>query len=88
MHCAELIRHEKSQDGEALATVAETVGREAKTGISEAPTTAEDAVRLAIKLAVEVGDYELASALLDVAKRAAPKIATDAPLELARRGRP
>jgi hypothetical protein len=33
------------------------------------PLTSDEAIRLAIKLAVDAGDYERAAALLDVAKR-------------------
>ena len=47
---------------------------EAVTG--PAPTTADEALRLAIKLAVDAGDYERAGALLDVAKRTTPKVAS------------
>jgi hypothetical protein len=35
------------------------------------PATSDDAIKLAIKLAVDAGDYERASALIDVAKRTA-----------------
>jgi hypothetical protein len=35
------------------------------------PTTTDDAIKLAIKLAVDAGEYERAAALLDVAKRSA-----------------
>jgi hypothetical protein len=38
---------------------------------AKARLTADDALRLAIMLAVEVGDYERASALLEIAKRSA-----------------
>ena len=37
---------------------------------------ADEALRLAIKLAVDAGDYERAGALLDVARRTAPKAAS------------
>jgi hypothetical protein len=33
------------------------------------PATSEDAIKVAIKLAVDAGEYERAAALLDVAKR-------------------
>jgi hypothetical protein len=33
---------------------------------SEVPATSEDALRLAIKLAVDAGEYERAAAVLDV----------------------
>jgi hypothetical protein len=33
------------------------------------PCTSDEAIRLAIKLAVDAGDYEQAAALLDIAKR-------------------
>jgi hypothetical protein len=33
------------------------------------PRTSDDAIKLAIKLAVDAGEYERATALLDVAKR-------------------
>jgi hypothetical protein len=35
------------------------------------PTTADDAIRLAIKLAVDASDYERAAALLDVVRHMA-----------------
>ncbi len=70
----ELIRHEKARDGQVPE--------------STAPTTADEALRLAIKLAVDAGDYDRAAALLDVAKRPTPKTASVTPLAVAReRGR-
>jgi hypothetical protein len=33
------------------------------------PRTSDDAIKLAIKLAVDAGEYERAAALLDIAKR-------------------
>ena len=59
---------------------AETIARQQvrpevapKTGASGAtPATVDDAIKLAIKLAVDAGEYECAAALLDVATRKAP----------------
>jgi hypothetical protein len=39
------------------------------------PSTSDEAIKLAIKLAVDAGDFERAAALLDVAKRTAPRTA-------------
>ncbi len=39
--------------------------------VGPSPTTSDDAIKLAIKLAVDAGEYERAAALLDVAKRTA-----------------
>ncbi len=47
------------------------------------PTTCDDAIKLAIKLAVDAGEYERAAALLEVAKRTA-KSATVTPIDSAR----
>jgi hypothetical protein len=47
------------------------------------PTTSDDALRLAIKLAVDAGEYHRASELLDVAKRT-PKPASITPIDSAR----
>ena len=53
-----------------------------------APSTSEDALKLAIKLAVDGGEYERAAALLDVAKRTAtPAPVTSLAEERARRDR-
>lgn len=52
-----------------------------------APATSDDALRLAIKLAVDAGEYERASALIDVAKRTT-KLAKVTPIDLARRRDP
>jgi hypothetical protein len=43
------------------------------------PMTSDDALRLAIKLAVDAGDFERAIALLEVAKRVATRTAIIAP---------
>jgi hypothetical protein len=48
-------------------------------------TTSTDALRLAIKLAVDAGEYERADALLAVLRRT-PVPATVTPIERARRG--
>jgi hypothetical protein len=55
LHCAELIRHEKSRRSDRAA--------------SAATQAADESLRVAIKVAVDAGDYERATALLDVAKR-------------------
>jgi hypothetical protein len=49
-----------------------------------ASLTADNALRLAITLAVGGGDYERAAALLDVARRVHPKSATITTLSLAK----
>ena len=48
-----------------------------------APETSDDALKLAIKLAVDAGEYERAAALLDVAKRTT-KPASVTPIDSAR----
>ncbi len=47
------------------------------------PTTSAEAIKLAIKLAVDAGEYERAAALLDVAKRTT-KPASVTPIDVAR----
>jgi hypothetical protein len=58
----------------ACSTVAPEVDplRRAATGAETRPTTSADALRLAIKLAVDVGEYERAAAILDVLRRTTP----------------
>jgi hypothetical protein len=51
------------------------------------PSTSDDAIKMAIKLAVDAGEYERAAALLDVAKRAT-KPGTVTPIDSARRHDP
>jgi hypothetical protein len=59
---------------------------DANTSASEpTPTTSDDAIKLAIKLAVDAGEYERAAALLEVAKRTA-KPAKVTPIDSARGG--
>jgi hypothetical protein len=48
------------------------------------PMTSDDALRLAIKLAVDAGDFERATALLEVARRMATQPATITPIALVR----
>ncbi len=80
-----MIRHESSQ-ADALAAATSVEARTARP--ADAPTSVDDALRLAIKLAVDGGDYDRAAALLDVAKRTATRPASVTPLALAReRGR-
>jgi hypothetical protein len=80
-----MIRHESSQSNTHSAAAA----IEAPTRLpADAPRSVDDALRLAIKLAVDVGDYDRATALLDVARRTAPRPASVTPLSVAReRGR-
>jgi hypothetical protein len=47
---------------------------------SAVPANADEALRLAIKLAVDAGEFERASALLEVINSTVPKEATVAPL--------
>jgi hypothetical protein len=101
--CAELIRHESSQESVHGATVdapqadaprradapQADAPRRADERRPDTPATVDDAIRLAIKLAVDAGAYERAAALLDVAKRTTPKPASVTPLTVAReRGKP
>ena len=58
----------------------EGAGRDVEAITGPAPMTADEALRLAIKLAVDAGDYERAGALLDVAKRTTQKVASVTPL--------
>ena len=48
------------------------------------PTKSYDALRLAIKLAVDEGDYTQATALIDATKRAAMRPASVTPIDSAR----
>jgi hypothetical protein len=65
--------------GPALETPSERVES------SLSPPTAEDALRLAIKLAVDKGDLDRAGALLDVAKRTKARPVTALDVVRARR---
>jgi hypothetical protein len=47
------------------------------------PVDADEALRLAIKAAVDAGDYDRAAALVDVAKRTTKKPASVSPIVLA-----
>jgi hypothetical protein len=68
--CVEMIRHETSRNCGTNGEIAELVDTEVIRGSRVgAPTTADEALRLAIKLAVDAADYERAGALIDVAKR-------------------
>jgi hypothetical protein len=51
------------------------------------PTTSDEALRLAIKLAVNAGEYERAAALLEVAKRTR-KLGNVTPIDSAREREP
>ena len=64
--CTEVISRESSSPG--AATTARSPEPEDVATRSAAPTTWDGALRLAIKLAVDAGEYERAAALLDVAK--------------------
>jgi hypothetical protein len=55
-------------------------------GSAHTPMTSDEALRLAIKVAVDAGDYDRATMLIDVAKRT-PALATVVPLDGARRER-
>jgi hypothetical protein len=50
----------------------------------EHPMTSDNAFRLAITLAVDAGDFDRATALLEVARRLAPQGASITPIALAR----
>jgi hypothetical protein len=56
-------------DPDARSQVAPEVEPTCAHAEPSAPTTSDDAIKLAIKLAVDAGEYERAAALLDVAKR-------------------
>jgi hypothetical protein len=49
--------------------------------VAGAPTTSEEALKLAIKLAVDAGEYDRATALLEVARRMATTSACRLPEE-------
>ena len=51
---------------------------------AHAPTTSDEALRLAIKLAVDAGEYERAATLVEVARRMATKPARVTTLAVAR----
>jgi hypothetical protein len=51
---------------------------------AHAPTTSDEALRLAIRLAVDAGEYERAATLVEVARRMVTKLARVATLAVAR----
>jgi hypothetical protein len=82
--CAEMIRHETSRSEQAGRTEPPEPARGPPTaGHEPSPETSDDAIKLAIKLAVDAGEYERASALLEVAKRTA-KSAKVTPIDFGR----
>jgi hypothetical protein len=44
--------------------------------VDDTPMTSDEALRLAIKLAVDEGDFDRAAVLLDAAKRTRPRAVT------------
>jgi hypothetical protein len=88
--CIGTIRHETSRrqvqsDPRDLAGRAAMDEGEAPVAReTQAPTTSDEALRLAIKLAVDAGAYERAATLLDVARRTTSKPAIVATLALVR----
>jgi hypothetical protein len=58
---------------------------ETRRGVSAVPATSDEAIRVAAKVAIDVGEYERARALLDLLE-VRPRAATVVPLPL-RRGR-
>jgi hypothetical protein len=91
LRCATVIRHEKAWESVQTAPSEAPVPAGPQLAVerrSEMPGTSDEALRLAIKLAVDAGEYDRAAALLDVARRTAPKAASVTPLAAAReRGR-
>jgi hypothetical protein len=53
---------------------------------SNAPRDADDALKLAIKLAVDTGDYERATMLINIAKTTMKKPASVTPVAVVRQG--
>jgi len=75
---------EDATDGDA--TQREVSASAALVQSALAPATSNDALRLAIKLAVDAGEYERAAALLDVARRKTTA-GTVTPIGTGQRGR-
>ena len=81
--CAEPNRHESSEPEPASAPSPSRMASSEQF----VPSTAEEALHLAIKLALDAGEYERAAALLEVARRKGPALARVAPPPPARKGR-
>jgi hypothetical protein len=90
LRCSEMGRHEKAQECVQSARTESSASTEPQLAVGPrlGPTTVDDALRLAIKLAVEVGDYARAGALLEIAKGAPPKPGEATALALPRRRGP
>ncbi len=75
LRCTEMSRHEKPREcvQSTRSEGSSSTGPHLAVGPRSGPTTVDDALRLAIKLAVEAGDYARAGALLEIAKGAPPK---------------
>jgi hypothetical protein len=76
LRCAELIRHQKTRECVQSAPIGST----RPTQGDGPPPTPDEALRFAIKIAVDAGDYDRATALVEVAKRLGAKSAEGAPL--------
>jgi hypothetical protein len=71
LRCSEMSRHEKPRERVQNAATPSSTSTEPQLAVSQrlaVPTTVDDALRLAITLAVDAGDYERAGALLEIAK--------------------
>jgi hypothetical protein len=68
--CFAVIQDDSSRNVTVVEAPSGGSGREPE----GAPTTADDALKLAIRFAVDAGDYEQASALLEVARRVAARV--------------
>ena len=89
--CSEVIRRETSRERMQNAATARSLRAEPRRAVEETSvtlTTGDDALHLAIELAVDARDYERASALIEIARRTPPKTAGVTTLALARERRP
>jgi len=86
-----VIRRETSRERMQNAATARSLRAEPRRAVEETSvtlTTGDDALHLAIELAVDARDYERASALIEIARRTPPKTAGVTTLALARERRP
>ncbi len=69
--CSDVQRTSNGSDpnGSGAELVDEGPTRRAAARADRSPTSSDEALKLAIKLAVDAGEYERAAALLDVAKK-------------------
>ncbi len=78
--CFTVIRDDSSGNVSDGGPNGARAGRDVEAVTGPASMTADEALRLAIKLAVDAGDHERAGALPDVAKRTTQNVASVTPL--------